>query len=294
MLERSGSREGVSTQVRLASPRSGRRRPLLAAVLGVLLLLSTAGCATDDIPNQLSMPDPVTEEGERIFSLWQGMWIAAWVVGLITWALILGAALLYRRRHVDQVPPQTRYNVPIEAMYTITPLIVVAVITLFTWRDTDKIIALSDDEVHTVNVVGYQWNWTFNYTDEKVYDTGSPSDPPTLYLPEGQKVRFILTSPDVVHSFWIPAFLMKMDVVPGRANSFEVTPIQTGSFAGKCAELCGTYHSQMLFNVEVVSPEEYQTHIADLAAAGQTGSLDTGRDSEEAQDQGRVLLGGQS
>lgn len=280
--------------MRLATARSGQRRPLLAALLGVLLLLSTAGCATDDIPNQLSMPDPVTEEGERIFSLWQGMWIAAWVVGLITWALILGAALLYRRRHVDQVPPQTRYNVPIEAMYTITPLIVVAVITLFTWRDTDKIIELSDDEVHTVNVVGYQWNWTFNYTDEQVYDTGSPSDPPTLYLPEGQKVRFILTSPDVVHSFWIPAFLMKMDVVPGRANSFEVTPTQNGSFAGRCAELCGTYHSQMLFNVEVVSPEDYQTHIDDLAAAGQTGSLDTGRDSEDAQDQGRVLLGGQS
>ena len=83
------------------------------------------------------------------------------------------------------------------------------------------ITEIENNQSQTVNVVGYQWNWAFNYTDEDVYEVGSPSDLPTLYLPVGEKVQFVLTSPDVIHSFWIPDFLMKMDVIPGRANTLR-------------------------------------------------------------------------
>ncbi len=132
---------------------------------------------------------------------------------------MLGAAWFFRRRSEDYVPKQTRYNVPIEVLYTVTPMIVIMVFAWFTIRDSNEIIAVENNQDQTVNVVGYQWNWGFNYTDEDVYEIGSPSELPTLYLPVGQKVQFVLTSPDVIHSFWIPDFLMKMDVIPGRANT---------------------------------------------------------------------------
>ena len=106
-----------------------------------------------------------------------------------------------------------------------------------------------------------------------VYNAGTISETPDLYLPVGQRVQFDLRSPDVIHSFWVPAFYQKMDVVPGRDNSFQTTPTKEGVFAGKCAELCGTYHSAMLFNVEVVSEGEYEDYLDTLRAAGNTGSI---------------------
>ena len=107
-------------------------------------------------------------------------------------------------------------------------------------------------------------------------------DLPTLYLPVDETVRFELTSPDVIHSFWIVPFLMKMDVIPGRTNQFELTPTQLGTFKGKCAELCGVDHSRMLFEVKVVTPEEYAQHQIDLRARGQVGLLADGRTTDDA------------
>jgi cytochrome c oxidase subunit 2 len=84
-------------------------------------------------------------------------------------------------------------------------------------------------------------------------------------------VKFYLFSPDVIHSFWVPSFLFKMDVVPGRHNSFEITPNRTGTFQGRCAELCGVYHSRMLFNVKVVDQATYDAHLRSLEQQGNTG-----------------------
>lgn len=285
--------EGVGLLV-LSSRFRGAHRRTAAALTGVLAVLVTTGCSIQDLPNQISIPDPATEQGEITFSLWQGTWVALWVVGALTWALILGAAIFYRKRRDDRLPAQLRYNIPIEVMYTVTPLIVVAVFTLFTWRDEAEITQVTDDQAVTVNVVGFQWNWTFNYIEAGVYENGSPSDLPVLYLPQGEKVRFVLTSPDVIHSFWVPDFLMKMDVVPGRTNEFEVTPTKLGRFSGVCAELCGTYHSQMRFWVEVVEPDEYEQRLAEFEAAGQVGAITTERDNEEAQNQGNSRIGGGS
>jgi cytochrome c oxidase subunit 2 len=140
-----------------------------------------------------------------------------------------------------------------------------------------------------VNVVGFRWAWGFNYLDEGVYTVGLPvgsgttNDPATLVLPVNEKVRFELTSPDVIHSFWVPAFLFKMDVIPGKTNVFELTPDKVGTYVGKCAELCGVDHARMLFAVKVVERPEFDAYIADLKAKGQTGTLDTGRTTDAGQ-----------
>jgi len=218
------------------------------------------------------MPAPATKEGPRILSLWQGSWIAAMIVGVLVWGLLIWAIVVYRRKD-ESVPKQTKYNMPIEIGYTIVPLIMVMGLFYFTARDQTILTKIDNTNTHTVNVQAWRWSWGFNYENEQAYDVGTPAIVPELWLPVNEKVLFTLNSPDVIHSFWVPVFLMKMDVVPGRNNQFEVTPDRVGTFAGKCTELCGTDHSRMLFNVKVVSRAEYDAHIAELKAKGQTGEL---------------------
>jgi cytochrome c oxidase subunit 2 len=145
----------------------------------------------------------------------------------------------------------------------------------------------------TVNVVGKQWNWDFNYIDAKTYEdsslvslTGKPgvaATLPALYLPVNKRVEFVLTSRDVIHSFWVPQFLRKLDVIPGRVNRFQVVPTEIGTFQGKCAELCGAYHSNMLFQVKVVSLADYNAHMAALRAKGNIGMLSNSLSREKVQ-----------
>lgn len=273
----SGSREGwlVKHSARQhRGSRPARRRTLTtAAVVGAVLVL--AGCAADSESQRgrFGLPEGVTKESPLIGDLWVGSWIAAFAVGILVWGLILWAAFRYRRRN-DELPAQTRFNMPIEFLYTATPMVIIGVLFWFTVDHQDQILDTSEQPDHTVNVIGSQWSWTFNYVDEDVYQEGTTTDVPTLYLPVDQTVQFDLDSPDVVHSFWIPSFYMKMDVVPGRTNSFQVTPDEEGTYSGKCAELCGVYHSRMLFNVEVVSAEEYDEHIENLRADGNTGQVE--------------------
>ncbi|ANW20555.1 aa3-type cytochrome oxidase subunit II [Streptomyces clavuligerus] len=298
------------------SSRRPMRRKLPQVLTAGLILVTATGCeyTYKDFP-RLGMPTPVTEEAPIILSLWQGSWAAALVTGVLVWGLILWSVFFHRRTRTKvEVPPQTRYNLPIEALYTVVPLIIVSVFFYFTARDESRLLSLSKKPAHTINVVGYQWSWGFNYienvpgvtgdakTDKNlkaipdkylkalpenaggVYDAGIPgtrnpqngNPGPTLWLPKGEKVRFILTSRDVIHSFWVVPFLFKQDVIPGHTNAFEVTPTQEGTFMGKCAELCGVDHSRMLFNVKVVSPERYQKHLKELADKGQTGYIPSG------------------
>ncbi len=291
------------------------RRKLPQVLAAGLVLATATGCTYKDFP-RLGMPTPVTDEAPRILSLWQGSWAAALATGVLVWGLIIWSVIFHRRSRTKvEVPAQTRYNMPIEALYTIVPFIIIAVLFYFTARDESALLKTSKKPDHVVNVVGFQWSWAFNYLEntdgdkstsaidssaldaipdkwkktapagaDGVYDVGTPgtrnpqtgNPGPTLWLPKGETVQFVLTSRDVIHSFWVVPFLMKQDVIPGHTNVFEVTPNKEGTFMGKCAELCGVDHSRMLFNVKVVSPERYREHLKDLAKKGQTGYLPAG------------------
>ena len=235
-----------------------------------LVAFTATGCASQDLPSFGMPARDVTDRAPTILSLWQGSWIAALTVGAVVWGLILWPVIFHRRRRGDTgLPPQTRYNIPIEVLYTVVPLIAIAVFFFFTVRDQNDILKVSSSSEHQITVTGVRWSWQFNYTSDGGKDatvTGTPGKPPTLVLPQGESVRFTLLSNDVIHSFWVPAFLFKLDVIPGNRNSFEITPKKIGSYAGKCAELCGQDHSRMLFNVEVVAPEKYDSYVADLKA----------------------------
>jgi cytochrome c oxidase subunit 2 len=179
-----------------------------------------------------------------------------------------------RRKHADEIPVQTRYNLPLEIFYTVAPIVMVIVFFYHTVNVQNAVLDDTEQD-RTIEVVGQQWSWTFNHRldgDEGpvVYTSGFGGNIPTLVLPVGETTQFNLHSPDVIHSFGVPGFLMKMDVIPGRVNHYEVTPEVEGRFVGKCYELCGTYHSRMLFNVDVVSVEEYESYLQDLEDQGNT------------------------
>lgn len=266
---------GLQLPKRAVAPvRRSVRRAASAAMLGAVVLFLSACDATDkDQLGRLAMPEPITEQAPATFDLWKWGWVAAMIVGGIVWGLIFYSMWRFRRRHEDEVPVQTRYNLPLEVFYTIAPIFMVIVFFYWTVNVQDTMLEIKDDPDVTVDVVGQQWSWTFNHTGEgeggsTPYTAGTASDIPTLVLPVDQTIQFNLHSPDVIHSFGVPNFLMKMDVVPGRTNVFQVHTTETGTFPGKCFELCGTYHSRMLFNVEVVSQADYDAYLADLQEEG--------------------------
>ncbi|TDT32743.1 cytochrome c oxidase subunit 2 [Naumannella halotolerans] len=244
-----------------------------------LFLLALAGCAGGTGgPGQgryLGLPERASDRAEYIGDLWVGAWVASLAIGVLVWGLMIWAFTAYRRKSKNDVPRQTTYNLPLEIMYTLVPFLIIGVLFYYTLTTQNRVLAADNDQEVTVDVVGQKWSWTFNYIDENgepvAYDYGTIEQTPTFKLPVDQKVKFNLSSPDVIHSFWVPSFYFKLDVIPGRHNSFELTPTTEGTFAGKCAELCGTYHSAMLFNIEVVSEAEYQAYLDELIERGQSG-----------------------
>ncbi len=256
------------------------------APLAIVTTVALAGCTTQQTLGWLPTEPGTTNQVDRVIGLWVTSWIVLLAVGAITWGLIIWAAIVYRRRKGQTgLPVQLRYNMPIEIFYTVVPLILVLGFFAFTARDQAEIEApLADPDV-TIEVYGKRWAWDFNYiTDDVFYqgiqaqETGPNNEIdvdalPTLYLPVDKKVEIKIESRDVIHSFWIIDFLYKKDMIPAKTNYWYFIPQEEGTYAGKCAELCGEYHSLMLFNVEVVSQEEYDAQMDVLRAQGNVGSV---------------------
>lgn len=220
-----------------------------------------AGCSWDDV-TAFGIPEPATRQSEEVFDLWQGSWIAALIIGAFVWGLILWSAFRYRKRS-DALPRQVRYNMPIEVLYTVIPFVIVTTFFYFTAVITQRQDRITEDPDVVIGVVGFQWNWQFNYVNEDLQVTTQPGQVPVLVLPTEQRIRFVLNSTDVQHSFWVPKFLFKRDVVPGRDNQFEIEITREGTYRGRCAEFCGVDHDRMIFEVRAVSSEEYDAFVAE-------------------------------
>lgn len=273
---------GLRSDQQKSPARHRYSRVTFAALLGVATVVLTGCNATVD---RGFLPEGVTKVTPEVTEFWKASWLWALGVGVLVWGLTLYCVVRYRRKKTDTgLPPQLAYNVPIEILYTVVPIFMVAVLFGKTVELENKMIDTSPKPDVTINVVGKQWAWDFNYVGSDVYDTGIQGDLesgkpgaeealPTLYLPVNERVEFVLTSRDVIHSFWVVQFLQKMDMIPGKVNKFQVTPTQIGTFRGKCAELCGAYHSDMLFNVKVVSKADYDAHLQSLRDRGQVGFL---------------------
>jgi cytochrome c oxidase subunit 2 len=262
---------------RAAGSQARNRRNLVSArfaglgvcALGVMMALS--GCSVGKTFAGFGWPqNGITAQSRKMYDIWIGSVVAALVVGILVWGLIFWCIIRYRKRG-EELPLQTRFNLPIEILYTVLPFLIIAVLFYYTAVAQTFVNKLSPNPDVKVETVAFKWNWEFRYLDESakgpdgqpVSTVGASDYIPVLVLPTDKKIRFYEESKDVIHSFWVPELLFKRDVFPAPTrNQFEVTIEKQGSYVGRCAEFCGSFHSMMNFELRAVTPGQYEQFIA--------------------------------
>ncbi len=187
-----------------------------------------------------------------------GIAVYAIVAGLIVWS-----AVAYRCRDpsIRQSRSTVHENAKLEITWTVIPILIVIGLFIKTYIVEAKVEAVKPHPAQIVDVVGYRWSWRFTYPRNGVVVNGTTASAPTLVLPVNETTRIDLTSSDVIHSFWVPAFLFKRDANPGMINVFDFKPTRIGTYPGSCAEFCGTFHALMDFKVRVVSQADFARWI---------------------------------
>jgi cytochrome c oxidase subunit 2 len=237
---------------------------LLVAIVGLVLWLPTG--------DSLYPPEPATEQAREIDSLYNIVFALAVMVFVAVEGLIVWSILRYRRRPEDvDLPPQTHGNNLVEALWTLIPTVIVLYLFAVSYNTLNHVDADSADPAVRINALAGQFQWQFQYLDNDgnviVTQTRAGGEGGGMAVPVGEKVYVTLQSDDVIHAFYVPRFLFKRDVVPGQANHFEftVTPAEAGQvFHGQCAELCGTGHRIMLFDVHAMTRTDYDAWLAKL------------------------------
>jgi cytochrome c oxidase subunit 2 len=207
------------------------------------------------------LPDAVTQQGQdNMVWIWRIFIIGAVAVSALIWVLVVISVIRFRRRS-DDIPSQKQYNIPWELGYTIVPLVIVAVLFGLTIYAQNGFTSLAAQPALEVEVEGFQWQWQFRYPNNGVTVTGSEQAEAALVLPVGRTIRFHLVSDDVNHSFWVPEFLEKRDLIPGIDNQIDVNITEPGEWTGRCAEYCGLDHWQMTFDVIAVPADQFDDWV---------------------------------
>jgi cytochrome c oxidase subunit II len=202
-------------------------------------------------------PDPVTAQGAEVDTLYSiFFWVAAGVftitAGLIGWSIIR-----YRARPGDnELPEQFHQNLKLEIVWFAIPQVIVVILFVLSAVALGEVNEQKADPDVTVRVTAFQWGWRFEYEGTGVEVVGTPQERAEVMVPTGD-VAFILTSADVVHSFYVPKFLIKRDMFPGRDTRIDVTLDEPGEFDGVCTEFCGLLHDQMTFTIEALEPSDF-------------------------------------
>ncbi len=261
---------GTSVSSASDSPtrRTGSRSLVALALLGVALALVAIGCDADAHQSTFGVNGPVAREQLLLFNVL--LWTMVVVFVLVEGALLY-AAIRYRRKPGDPLPPQTHGNTPLEITWTIVPTILIlglgiwSVIVLFK-LEPGEAIALAREQgkepLH-VEAIGHQWWWEFRYEDAKPDVEGAEliTTANEMRIPIDRPVIMTLKSDDVIHSFWIPKLAGKQDVVPTKANQMWFLAEDVGMYYGQCAEFCGTAHAQMKFRVHALPDAEYTAWV---------------------------------
>lgn len=238
-----------------------RRTPWLAALYALIgavaVAVPTYLVATTD--STFAMPHAATSDGAEVVVVWRILMAMATAVAMVV-VILLGIALISgaRRRHASQVTG----SVPLEIAYTVVPVLLVgAIFAMSLWLDA-RIEDVTANQDVVVDVEAFRWGWRFDYVDGPEVVAANAGDEPTLVLPVDRTVTLRLHSDDVIHSFFVPAFARKLDVVPGQDNELRVHPVEVGDYTGHCAEYCGLDHSRMNFRVAIVEADDYETFLA--------------------------------
>jgi cytochrome c oxidase subunit 2 len=256
---------------------SPRRRPASEAIVAggvVLLLIAIVGLVFwSGVGSALYPPPAVTEEAKAISTLYDIVFALAVGVFVAVEGLIIWSVFRYRRRPGDvDLPPQTHGNNLVEAIWTLIPTIIVLVLFVFSWNTLQEVDATSEHPDLRIHALAGQFQWQFEYLDENGNHLATQTAPLQekgggMAVPVGRNVYVTLDSGDVIHAWYVPHFLFKRDVIPGQTNHFEfkVEEDEAGQvFRGQCAELCGTGHRTMLFDVVAMSQADFDAWLDQL------------------------------
>lgn len=257
----SGSKETLGVALRTMSICTPMRKRLVGVLLIALFGMLLLACYPDNPQSTFDATGPVAQSQLDLF--WMIFW-AALVVFIVVEGVLVYTIIRYRRKSEDYDPPQTHGNTVLEISWTILPAIILAIVavpTVTTIFDNANSPSLAGEPAIEVEAVGYQWWWEFKYDD--------PNNPGNeivtaneMHIPVDTVVNVTLTSPNVLHSFWIPKIAGKVDVVPNNINKLWIKAEETGSFLGQCAEFCGVAHANMRFRVIVESSAEFDAWLA--------------------------------
>ena len=238
-----------------STPRTRRRRVAARFWALPLAALTLAGCT---VPTFGAAPG-ATKQSQDVYHLWQGFSVAAAIIGAFVTLLIVWAVLRYRRKG-DAIPRQTQYQIPLELLYTVIPILIVVGLFVATLVVENPEVS-NPSPAATINVNAFQWGWKFTYPGENVSVVGQTTQTPTMVMPVNENVRIHLTSTDVIHGFYVKDFNFSRFAQPGVNNVFTLYATKTGTYFGQCTQLCGLYHSLMFFKVKVVTGAEYRTWL---------------------------------
>jgi cytochrome c oxidase subunit II len=261
------------------SAAPGRLRTALRVGVPTLVIILLAGCG-------MLPPDPKTVAAEEVWRLYLIVFVMGAVVFVGVEAFIVYSVIRYRRRD-DRLPDQLHGNNLVELIWTAIPTVIVLILFVLSSVTLGAVEHRSGHPAVTIEVDGFQWYWQFRYQDgdndpaNDVTVVGSPGQPPVMALPVGEPVRLILRSDDVVHSFFVPHFLIKRDLIPvpenEPLNELELTVTEVGTYGGQCAEFCGDLHARMTFSVQAMTRSDFDAWLkAAKAGATPTPSIQPG------------------
>jgi len=255
---------------------SPRKRPASEAIVAggvVVLLVAIVGLVFySGAGSALYPPKPATAEAVVTSSLYDIVFAIAVAIFVAVEGLIVWSILRYRRRPTDtELPPQTHGNNFVEVLWTLIPTVIVLYLFAISWNTLNTVDAVTQNPDVRIHAVAGQFQWQFQYLDGQGHHLATQTQPSGegggMAVPVGRKVQVTLDSPDVIHAWYVPRFLFKRDVIPGQTNRFEFTVNvdEAGqTFHGQCAELCGTGHRVMLFNVLAMTQSDFDAWLAKL------------------------------
>jgi cytochrome c oxidase subunit II len=219
-------------------------------------------------------PAAASTQAGPIDTLWDVLLIASVPVFVLVQAVVLYCVWRFRMRPGQELQdgPPIHGNTRLEIIWTLIPALLILGLCTYAYLVLEDIEEAQAQEMR-INVTGQQFTWTFEYPQAG----GEPVRSAQLYVPEDQPVEFHITTPDVLHSFWIPAWRMKIDAVPGLTTRFRATPTDRGRFEIVCAELCGLGHAYMRQTANVVPRAEFDRWLQERRQGDAGGGEQAGR-----------------
>jgi cytochrome c oxidase subunit 2 len=251
---------------------------VLVVVVVAALVLNAAGATLPGIWDSffpVQGGPGVTDRSHDTKSLYDIVFYIAAAIFVVVETLIVFTVFRYRRKPGDDtLPTQIHGNNKVEVVWTAIPTIIVAFLFVLSWQTLNKVDATVPADVH-IRAVAARFQWSFDYLDAKGDTLFTQSLPVGadggMVVPVGEPVLVSLRSLDVIHAFYVPKFLFKRDVIPGKENSFDFTVDEAGTYRGQCAELCGPFHGSMIFDVHAIPRADYDAWLqAQIAKASAT------------------------